>query len=230
MLIRQLRLAPVGRTSLFAALALLSGGVSQAQITGSVWEYRIDPALGPNYVATDAVLGYGDPSSPLYLGAPDATFNSGAINYASDSTYTLAPFLNNPTFNNQSANFISNGGGAAGLDNMYFRFTGQVFLNAGNNSFVVGHDDGLQLNIDGIGLVVNAPGPTALDNTPFNVNAPSAGEYTFELSYGECCGAPADLNWDINNQVVGVPDASATMGLLGVGLTVLGAFGRRVKK
>ncbi len=41
------------------------------------------------------------------------------------------------------------------LNETYIYLTGQVFLNAGSNSFVVGHDDGVQLNIDGIGLNVN---------------------------------------------------------------------------
>lgn len=166
--------------------ALCSAGIilsattsSNAQIIGRIWQNQ--PGPGGN-----ALLGFGDPASGTYLGTPDATFSSGVIAYNptdSGAIYTPATFLNNPTFNNQSAGFNPN----ASLNNTYFYFTGQLFLNAGANSFVVGHDDGLQLNIDGIGLVVDRPGPTALNETPFTVTAPSAGTYNFELSYGECC-------------------------------------------
>ncbi|HXP61793.1 MAG TPA: hypothetical protein VN829_14965, partial [Dongiaceae bacterium] len=149
-------------------------------------------------------------------------------------------FLGSPTFTSQSVNFSTPNPGYgpnANLDNTYFYFTGSLFLNAGANSFVVGHDDGLELHIDGIvgtanvdGSVVYAPGPTALDTTPFNVTAPHAGTYTFELSYGECCSAPASLVWEINQKVVGAPDAASTLSLLGIGLSGLAAMARRLKK
>jgi hypothetical protein len=201
-----------------------AAGVGNAQITGELWQNQSTP--GGN-----ALLGYGDPTSPLYLGTPDATFDSGAISYNPTDTgaiYTPAAFLNNPTFHNQSAAFNPN----ASLDNTYFYFTGSLFLNAGMNSFVVGHDDGLQLHIDGIGTVVDRPGPTGLDETPFNVTAPTAGTYHFELSYGECCGPPASLVWEINQQTVGgnVPDAASTLPLLGIGLGGIAALYRRMRK
>lgn len=34
----------------------------------------------------------------------------------------------------------------------------------------------------------NQPGPTGLDETPFDVKAKSAGLYNFTLDYSECCG------------------------------------------
>ncbi len=118
------------------------------------------------------------------------------------------------------------------MDNTYFYFTGSLFLQTGDNSFVVGHDDGLQLNIDGIGLVVDATGPTALDETPFDVIAPAAGTYNFELSYGECCGPPASLVWNINSKSVGggggVPDIALTGSLLGLALGGLALFKRKM--
>jgi hypothetical protein len=211
------------------AIATITASAGYAQITGSLWQQQVGPAQ-------NAVLGYGDPTSLSYLGAPDATFTSSGFNYNptdSGAVYTPAAFLNNPTFNNQSMNFsmsMPGYGPNADLNNTYFYFTGNLFLNAGVNSFVVGHDDGLQLNIDGIGLVVDRPGPTALDETPFNVTAPSAGTYHFELSYGECCGPPASLVWEINQQVVGTPDAASTFGLLAMALSGLTILSRRVSK
>src|SRR5438105_3616472 len=52
--------------------------------------------------------------------APDATFATGLINYDSNvGGYTIGGFLNNPTFNNQSANFVANGGAGANLNNIF---------------------------------------------------------------------------------------------------------------
>ncbi len=196
---------------------MASTAAGNAQINGSLWLNNAN--------ASDATL-----TATAAAGTPDATFASTGINYNPSDTganYTPNSFLNSPTFMNTSAGFSP----TANLDNTLFLFTGSVFLNSGANTFVVGHDDGLQLNIDGIGMVVDDPGPTALAETPFTVTAPSSGEYSFELSYGECCGPPASLVWDINNQIVGtVPDATSTLSLLGISLSGLMALGRRVKK
>jgi hypothetical protein len=92
-------------------------------------------------------------------------------------------------------------------------------LNAGDNSFVVPHDDGLTLFINGIGLVVDHPGPTSPVSTPFIVTAATAGLFDFTLQYGECCGPPAVLGLDINGQAVGNPTPEPiSLALLGIGL------------
>ena len=160
-------------------------------------------------------------------GSPDAMFNTPAIDYNSNVTgYTPAAFLNNPTFFNTSASFDPN----ATFNNSFIRFTGQTFLHAGANSFVVPHDDGLTLNINGIGLVVNEPGPTSPVDTPFTVTAPADGLYDFTLQYGECCGAPAVLGFQINGVPVGtVPEVGSTLMLLGLALVGLKLVSLRVR-
>lgn len=189
-------------TSAFAAMAAMSVCVGNAQIVGKLWQNQ-------QTAAENAVLGYGQSGNSLYLGTPDATFTSSGVNYNptdSGAVYTLSIFLNNPTFNNQSSNFSTPAAGYgpnASLNNTYFYFTGSIVLNAGANSFLVGDDDGVQLNIDGIGLVVDRPGKNPLQETYFTVTAPSAGTYQFELSYGEAFGPPAALVWEINQETAG---------------------------
>ena len=196
----------------FAVMALICFSVlilmpvsESAAILGEIWQNV--PASG------------GD-ASIVPAGSPDAQFNPTAISYDSAVTgYTPALFLNNPTFFNTSGTWNPN----ASLNNSFIRFTGQTFLNAGANSFVVPHDDGLTLTIGGgIGLVLNQPGPTSPVFTPFTITAPSAGLYDFTLQYGECCGPPAVLAWTVNGAPVGAPEP-ATMLLLGLGLLGLAA-------
>lgn len=199
--------------------ALASAAVSAATVSGKVWINQ--PVAGANATIAQAAT----------LGTADAEFTVGAIDFYADgssaSPYTIAGFLQNPSFFNTSSAFTSAGGGGQSLDNTYFLFTGSLYLNAGANNFVVPHDDGLQLDIDGIaGFEVDAPGPTAPVNTPFTVTAPNAGVYTFTMSYGEVFGAPATLRFIVNNQPVG-GDLPEPGSLALVGLGLLGAAGVR---
>jgi hypothetical protein len=158
--------------------------------------------------------------------APDAWFNPPEIDFDSrDDGYTINQFLKFPTFYNTSPQFDPDGTS----NNLFYYFTGSLFLLAGNNQFVIPHDDGLQLFIDQIGLVVDQPGPTAPVETPFNVVAPQTGLYTFQLSYAEGFGPPGVLGWRINGAPVGnpVPDGGATAALLSLGVLGVG-IGRRL--
>ena len=137
-------------------------------------------------------------------------------------------------------------------------FTGEIHLNAGANTFVISHDDGYGLNVTGstsggpVGTTppgdvtfingggeytasgYNSPGGSDGNVDTFVLDATTSGDYPFQLVYGECCSPPAELIMDVNGETSitgsGVPDSATTMGLLGVSLSALGVFARRIKK
>jgi hypothetical protein len=189
---------------------LLTAGVSFAQVTGTVWENTPD--------ASNA----GDPAN-LASSLPHANFTSAGINYCSDHGipgcssivgYTVSAFLGNPTFTSPANGFNASGN----LDNIEVQLTGVIALNAGSTSFVIGHDDGLTLQITGGpgtancstqsgALCVSTPGPTGFAGTPFTITASVAGNYSFTLDYAECCGPPGYLQFAYAN---GDPIGSST--------------------
>jgi len=198
------------KTIVLLTAVALSSVTGYSAIVGQVWQN--EQAAAQNATLAQAAV----------LGTPDAKFNPVAIDFDSrDDGYTLRQFLRDPVFYDTQPTFDPD----ITSNDTYYLFTGELFLNAGANNFVIPHDDGLQLLIDGIGMVVNQPGPTAPVETPFTVTAPAAGLYSFQLSYGECCGPPGVLAFSINGAPVGnttVPDSGATLGLLSLTLSIIG--------
>jgi hypothetical protein len=191
----------------------------------------IAPLAHADITSAIVYTGIPDPGNAADLanqgaGLASASFSIGALGIDFQSppaAYTVVAFLNNPTFSNQVNGFNPNGV----ADNIELVITGSLFLNAGSNSLVVGHDDGAVLNIAGFGNVVNAPGPTSFSNSPFTVNAASAGLYNFTLEYTECCGAPADLLFTVNNAPITTTPEPSSIALLGTGLFAAAGIARR---
>jgi hypothetical protein len=199
-----------------AALAL-SGSVvclnmaAANTVEGSVWENK-DP------IARNATIA----NEPLT--APDATFTLGtpfALN-SNVGGYTIGGFLGS----NPGGFSWLTGATRAGddLGSTYWFFTGNISVTNGE-TFTVGHDDGLQLEIGGA-LVVDQPGPTAFVNTNYTWTGAS-GTYAFQLSYGECCSAPAILETSLPLSTVPEP---ATWAMMVTGFAGLGLFGYGAKR
>jgi hypothetical protein len=172
---------------------------------------------------------------------------------------TLAAFFNNPTFTSTSSGFQPNASLQVLGQDFYTYFTGEMHLNAGVNTFIITHDDGYDLNVgggagdpgtvtdgstfisdsglysgpnygnytsSGTGAGAVNPGGSSGHIDEFTLDASVAGDYSFELSYANCYYYPEELNVSVDP----VPDGATTIGLLGVSLGALGAFGRRIKK
>jgi hypothetical protein len=176
---------------------LLTAGISFGQFTGTVWENTPDAGNA------------GDPTN-MGAGLASAQFVSSSIQFCSvpggepgcptTSAYTVGAFLNNPVFTLPVNGFDP----TINLDNTEVQLTGSIFLSAGANTFMAGHDDGFTMLISGGpgtvtcstqsgALCVNVPGATAFVSTPFTITPTVAGIYNFTLNYSECCGPPAYL-------------------------------------
>jgi hypothetical protein len=199
-----------------ATFAMFASGPSQAQVSGTIWLGDTSDNAGACTVCNAA--------NPL-----QATFTvpTSGINFQINNSdvNTVSQFLNGATLSNPSI-------GSMTMDNSHVELTGTIGLLAGMNSFVVGHDDGVVLTIVGFGTVVNAPGPTSFSTSPFTVNNPgAAGNFAFTLEYNECCGGPADLEFAINNVVIGggVPEPS-TWAMMLLGFAGLGFAFRQSRR
>ena len=153
-------------------------GAASAQantILGSIWE--------------NDSTGAGDATpANVPVTTPDVTFTApDPLNFSSDGLYTIGEFLASG-----NGSTVLTGASQLGntLDNTIFNFAGTVSVTNGQ-TFTVGHDDGLTLVIAGL-TVISAPGPTSFVNTTETYTGPT-GNLPFQLVYGECCGAPADL-------------------------------------
>jgi PEP-CTERM motif len=194
----------LGAAILMTAVSV--GGAAYANVaTGAIWE--------------NDSIGAGDATPGNVPGTtPDVTFTvTTPINFASGGLYTIGEFLSSG-----GANVVT-GSGELGntLDNTIFEFTGSVGVTTGE-TFTVGHDDGLTLTI-GTDTVISEPLPTSFVDTIVTYTGPS-GNLPFQLVYGECCGAPADLS--ISLPLNGVPEPS-TWAMMALGFAGLGFAGYR---
>src|SRR5881394_3359013 len=184
---------------LATSAALLAAGAANAAINVSYW-------VNQSAVAQNATI-----ANILALGAASGTGVVNALNFSTNQSASITV--------DQWLGVSTTGAGSHILDNTVFLFSGTTFLNAGVNNFSIAHDDGVQLHVNGIaGFPLNAPGPTSPVTTAFSVTAPSAGNYNFQLSYGECCSGPAVLQiGTLGAATFGAAPEPAAWGLMLVG-------------
>lgn len=174
-----------------ACCAFLLSVPVRAEIYGSIWEN--DPTGASD--ATPANVPGTTPDVMFSLAGTDINFESGSL-------YTIGEFLSS------GGAVITSGGSEAGntIDNTIFNITGTVTVTNGE-TFTAGHDDGLTFII-GSDTVIDAPGETSFTPTTGTYTGVS-GDLPFQLVYGECCGAPADLEISGLDLVSSTPEPSS---------------------
>jgi len=169
---------------------------------------------------------------------PDVTFTvttSSSIDFDSRSGgnnsafYTVGSFLTNGT---PAATILTGSPSvlAGTLDNTIMTLTGTVNVTTGE-TFLFEHDDGATVLINGSALPGISPGPTGPTLSTLTYTGPTLSNTSFEIIYGECCGAPAVLatNLPTGGGPSLTPEPSAFL-LWGTGLGLLGLMlvsGRR---
>ncbi|MGH9401490.1 MAG: hypothetical protein ACRD2P_05215 [Terriglobia bacterium] len=215
------------------ALALAVGVSAQASpitLSGSVWSYVTGTTDAGNAVLASVPARTPDVTFTL-TGTTIGLTSSGSTDYTLSSFLATDAGISGVTGN---AAVLSaplgplpappNNGLTAQGD--IFTFTGTASLTTGE-TFTVTHDDGTSVYVNGALLGTTTAGATSSTAEMAVYTGPDVNSANFEIVYGECCSAPADLATNLPSPAVStVPEPStfllvlpAAALLLGFGLT-----------
>lgn len=187
-----------------AASASLSiaNAASLINVTGEVWN------------GTATLNNLGDADTLIASDVADATWDVSAIDYANGDS------ANSISSNSSLSNFLGvdaaslTGTNLPDLNNTAFRFTGMINIDAGDNTWSVGSDDGFRLKIGG--NVIGSFNGTRGFRTSSGSLSLTPGLYTFELVFFERTGRTG-VEFKTNDLIseasaVPVPGAALLMG------------------
>jgi hypothetical protein len=223
-----------------AVSSLAVVGAKANTVTGEAWENFNTTTGNENGSLAAVTTMMGTRSADVTFSAPSTPLSFSSYGAGDIPQVNPGGDFSNPSADYTVASFLSTGGatgigyhngvnGSETLDDVLFYFTGSVSLTNGQ-SFIVEHDDGVELNINGTD-VVDETGATAAENTNYTWSG-STGTYTFKLAYAEVEGAPAVLYTNlplISPPATSTPDGGMTVALLGASVTGLAFFARKLR-
>jgi len=212
-----------------AAVLAVAPAANAASVTGYFWNAAssgvvdctgnngsatVQGTCSGNQGAVPAVIpSTGTATSSFTLSNPNGP---ALFNFSSTTDNSLTGFLTTGTNGLPNGDVLSylTGGNVSNIDNGLFEFTGTTFLTLGQ-IIHVSNDDGINLYIDGVGVILAGSPPSSGNETWMST---LSGSHAFTLDYVESNAAPAHLTSDI----LPAPEPNSLM-LLGTG--VLGAAG-----
>ncbi|MFD0982068.1 VPLPA-CTERM sorting domain-containing protein [Tropicimonas aquimaris] len=194
-----------------AALALSTGTAGAVTFQGEFWD-------------TGALTGIADAQAAI-AASPKALFTSSGIDYPNGDLNTLrSSSATVGQFLGVDAASLT-GSASTSLATSVFRFTGQIYLSGGSQTFSVSSDDGFWLDVDGI-RVADFGSNRGFTTTTVIDSSFAAGFHDFELVYWENAGS-AGIEAALNGATLEPVPLPASLSLALAGFAGLGVAARR---
>ena len=226
-----------------AAVFALGAPAAQASLMGEYWNIfavgdpdNSDPNH-PKQIKEDPT--YLDSAKAIIAANPtaDSTFISTGLNYprigGTFSSASLASFLGDDSLS-LTPDYVRTQNDVLGS---IFRFTGEIYLEEGENKFEVISDDGFEMMVDGTivdsfsGLRRPNDGLGGADDPDVSFfTAREEGFYSFSMIYYEGKAVEASLNATVNGRVIGAVPVPAALPLMLGGFALMAGMKARRRK